>query len=66
MRKNFLIQENPLFKGSLDADTVSVDLLKLCKAKKTEQNDEDPLSRAEKSTVPAACILGSAVDTGAL
>ena len=31
-----LILANPPFKGSLDADTVSTDLLKLCKTKKTE------------------------------
>lgn len=31
-----LILANPPFKGSLDYDTVSVDLLKVCKTKKTE------------------------------
>lgn len=31
-----LILANPPFKGSLDADTVSADLLKACKTKKTE------------------------------
>ena len=31
-----LILANPPFKGSLDADIVSVDLLKLCKTRKTE------------------------------
>ena len=31
-----LILANPPFKGSLDADTVSTDLLKMCKTKKTE------------------------------
>ena len=31
-----LILANPPFKGSLDADTVSADLLKVCKTKKTE------------------------------
>ena len=31
-----LILANPPFKGSLDADTVSTDLLKVCKTKKTE------------------------------
>ena len=31
-----LILANPPFKGSLDADTVSADLLKICKTKKTE------------------------------
>lgn len=31
-----LILANPPFKGSLDADIVSVDLLKVCKTKKTE------------------------------
>ena len=31
-----LILANPPFKGSLDADIVSADLLKLCKTKKTE------------------------------
>ena len=31
-----LILANPPFKGSLDADTVSPDLLKVCKTKKTE------------------------------
>ena len=30
-----LILANPPFKGSLDADTVSADLLKVCKTKKT-------------------------------
>ena len=31
-----MILANPPFKGSLDADTVSADLLKVCKTKKTE------------------------------
>ncbi len=31
-----LILANPPFKGSLDADIISVDLLKICKTKKTE------------------------------
>ena len=34
--KYTLVLANPPFKGSLDADTVSADLLKLCKPKKTE------------------------------
>ena len=34
--KYTLVLANPPFKGSLDADTVSADLLKLCKTKKTE------------------------------
>lgn len=34
--KYSLILANPPFKGSLDADTVSGDLLKMCKTKKTE------------------------------
>ena len=34
--KYSLILVNPPFKGSLDADTVSADLLKICKTKKTE------------------------------
>ena len=34
--KYSLILANPPFKDSLDADTVSTDLLKVCKAKKTE------------------------------
>lgn len=34
--KYSLILANPPFKGSLDADTVSGDLLKVCKTKKTE------------------------------
>lgn len=34
--KYSLILANPPFKGSLDADTVSSDLLKVCKTKKTE------------------------------
>ena len=34
--KHSLILANPPFKGSLDADTVSADLLKVCKTKKTE------------------------------
>ena len=34
--KYSLILANPPFKGSLDADTVSADLLKICKTKKTE------------------------------
>lgn len=34
--KYSLILANPPFKGSLDADTVSADLLKVCKTKKTE------------------------------
>lgn len=35
-RKYSLILANPPFKGSLDYDTVSADLLKVCKTKKTE------------------------------
>ena len=34
--KYTLVLANPPFKGSLDADTVSADLLKACKTKKTE------------------------------
>ncbi len=34
--KHSLILANPPFKGTLDADTVSADLLKVCKTKKTE------------------------------
>lgn len=34
--KYSLILANPPFKGSLDADTVSTDILKVCKTKKTE------------------------------
>ena len=34
--KYSLVLANPPFKGSLDADTVSTDLLKVCKTKKTE------------------------------
>ena len=34
--KYSLILANPPFKGSLDADTVAADLLKVCKTKKTE------------------------------
>ena len=34
--KYLIILANPPFKGSLDADTVSADLLKVCKTKKTE------------------------------
>lgn len=34
--KHSLILANPPFKGSLDADSVSTDLLKVCKTKKTE------------------------------
>lgn len=34
--KYSMILANPPFKGSLDADTVSTDLLKVCKTKKTE------------------------------
>lgn len=34
--KYSLILANPPFKGSLDCDTVSADLLKICKTKKTE------------------------------
>lgn len=34
--KYSLILANPPFKGSLDSDTVSIDLLKVCKTKKTE------------------------------
>ena len=34
--KYSLVLANPPFKGSLDADTVSADLLKVCKTKKTE------------------------------
>ena len=35
-KKYSLILANPPFKGSLDYDTVSADLLKICKTKKTE------------------------------
>lgn len=34
--KYSLILVNPPFKGSLDAEAVSADLLKVCKTKKTE------------------------------
>lgn len=55
--KYTLILANPPFKGSLDADTVSADLLKVCKTKKTELLFLAAFIRMLKVGGRCACIV---------
>ena len=55
--KYTLILANPPFKGSLDADTVSPDLLKVCKTKKTELLFLALFLRMLKTGGRCACIV---------
>lgn len=59
--KHSLILANPPFKGSLDADTVSTDLLKLCKTKKTELLFLALFLRMLKQGGRCACIVPDGV-----
>ena len=59
--KYTLILANPPFKGSLDADTVSVDLLKVCKTKKTELLFLVAFVRMLKVGGRCACIVPDGV-----
>jgi type I restriction enzyme M protein len=52
-----LILANPPFKGSLDADTVSADLLRVCKTKKTELLFLALFLRMLKTGGRCACIV---------
>ena len=56
-----LILANPPFKGSLDADTVSADLLKVCKTKKTELLFLALFLRLLKTGGRCACIVPDGV-----
>lgn len=56
-----LILANPPFKGSLDADTVSADLLKVCKTKKTELLFLALFMRMLKTGGRCACIVPDGV-----
>ena len=56
-----LILANPPFKGSLDADTVSADLLKVCKTKKTELLFLTLFLRMLKVGGRCACIVPDGV-----
>ena len=56
-----LILANPPFKGSLDADTVSADLLKVCKTKKTELLFLALFLRMLKTGGRCACIVPDGV-----
>jgi type I restriction enzyme M protein len=56
-----LILANPPFKGSLDADIVSADLLKLCKTKKTELLFLALFLRTLKMGGRCACIVPDGV-----
>lgn len=56
-----LILANPPFKGSLDADTVSTDLLKVCKTKKTELLFLALFLRMLKKGGRCACIVPDGV-----
>lgn len=56
-----LILANPPFKGSLDADTVSTDLLKVCKTKKTELLFLTLFIRMLKIGGRCACIVPDGV-----
>ena len=56
-----LILANPPFKGSLDADTVSADLLKVCKTKKTELLFLALFLRMLKVGGRCACIVPDSV-----
>lgn len=59
--KYTLILANPPFKGSLDADTVSADLLKICKTKKTELLFLAAFVRMLKVGGRCACIVPDGV-----
>ncbi len=59
--KYSLILANPPFKGSLDADTVSTDLLKVCKTKKTELLFLALFLRMLKKGGRCACIVPDGV-----
>ena len=59
--KYSLILANPPFKGSLDADTVSADLLKVCKTKKTELLFLTLFVRMLKTGGRCACIVPDGV-----
>lgn len=59
--KYSLILANPPFKGSLDADTVSADLLKVCKTKKTELLFIALFLRMLKTGGRCACIVPEGV-----
>ena len=63
--KYSLILANPPFKGSLDADTVSADLLKVCKTKKTELLFVALFLRMLKQGGRCACIVPDGVLFGA-
>lgn len=56
-----LILANPPFKGSLDAETVSADLLKVCKTKKTELLFLALFLRMLKTGGRCACIVPDGV-----
>ncbi len=62
--KYSLILANPPFKGSLDADTVSTDLLKMCKTKKTELLFLALFIRMLKVGGRCACIVPDGVMFG--
>ncbi len=59
--KYSLILANPPFKGSLDYDTVSADLLKVCKTKKTELLFLALFARMLKTGGRCACIVPDGV-----
>ena len=59
--KYSLILANPPFKGSLDYDIVSADLLKMCKTKKTELLFLALFIRALKTGGRCACIVPDGV-----
>lgn len=59
--KYSLILANPPFKGSLDYDTVSADLLKICKTKKTELLFLALFERMLKAGGRCACIVPDGV-----
>lgn len=59
--KYSLILANPPFKGSLDADTVSADILKTCKTKKTELLFLALMLRMLKVGGRCACIVPDGV-----
>lgn len=59
--KYSLVLANPPFKGSLDADSVSTDLLKVCKTKKTELLFLALFNRMLKVGGRCACIVPDGV-----
>ncbi len=59
--KYSIILANPPFKGSLDADTISPDLLKVCKTKKTELLFIALFLRMLKTGGRCACIVPDGV-----